>query len=320
MKASLQRLWVSFLNSDGFRRFAKRGSGSFLFKSSAYRSFLMARKYITSYYRSRRYSASFRDVKTYCTFIGHMKSGGSMIGSLLDAHPNVILADEAGPLRYVQAGFKREQIFYILLRASQREFMKGRVTARRLTAYSWLVPGQWQGRFKSLRVIGDSTTGASTQLLARTPGLFEKLCDVMEPVDLKFIHVIRNPYDPISVMMVRGKRSFEDACEHYFRSCEMLSGLHKRLDTSNILPVKYEDFVNHPEKKLAEICAFLGLSAMPEYLAACASILHESPERSRNMVKWKPEWIDQVKTRMAQYDFLAGYSFEEENVNAHILS
>jgi hypothetical protein len=240
-----------------------------------------------------------------------MKSGGSMIGSLLDAHPNVILADEVYALRYLQAGFNREQIFHILLRASQKEFLKGRVTARRLTPYSWLVPGQWQGRFTSLRVIGDSTTGASTQQLTEIPNLLEKLRKVMKSVNLRFVHVIRNPYDPISIMMMRGKRTFENASEHYFASCKMLLELHNQLSASELFPVRYEDFVGKPEKNLAEICKFLGLEATPEYLNACASILHKSPERSRHLVKWEPEWVEHVKSKMAPYDFLAGYSFED---------
>jgi hypothetical protein len=310
MRESFERLWVSFLNSDEFRRFAKRGSGSILFKSKAYRWLSMARHYLTSYYQSRKDAYNFYDVNTYCTFIGHMKSGGSMIGSLLDAHPHAILADEVYALRYIQAGFRREQIFHILLRASQKELLKGRVTARRLTPYSWLVPDQWQGRFTSLRVIGDSTTGSSTQQLSEIPNLLENLRKVMKPVNLRFIHVIRNPYDPISIMMVRGKRTFENASEHYFANCKMLLELHNQLSASELLTVRYEDFVNQPAKNLAEICNFLGLEATPEYLNACAGILHESPERSRRLVEWEPDWVERVKSRMAPYDFLAGYSFE----------
>ncbi len=311
MRQSIERLWVSFLNSEEFRRFAKHGSGSLLFKSNAYRRLAMARHYVTSYYQSRKDSSKFQDVKAYCTFIGHMKSGGSMIGSLLDAHPNAILADEVYALRYIQAKFRREQIFHILLRASQKELLKGRVTARRLTPYSWLVPDQWQGRFTNLRVIGDSATGSSTQQLAQTPNLLEKLRKVMKPVNLRFIHVIRNPYDPISIMMVRGKRTFENASEHYFASCQMLLDLRNQLSASELLSVRYEDFVNQPQKNLAEICIFLGLEPTPGYLKACANILNESPERSRRLVKWETDWVKHVKSRIAQYDFLAGYSFED---------
>jgi hypothetical protein len=310
MRESFERLWVSFLNSDEFRRFAKHGSGAYFFKSNAYRWLSMSRHFLTSYYQSRTSPYQFYDLKTYCTFIGHMKSGGSMIGSLLDAHPHAILADEVYALRYIHAGFSREQVFHILLRASQKELLKGRVTARRLTPYSWLVPDQWQGRFSSLKVIGDSSTGASTQQLAEIPKLLNRLRNVMQPINLRFIHVIRNPYDPISIMMVRGKRTFENASEHYFASCKMLSELHNQLSAYELLPVRYEDFVNQPQKNLAEICIFLGLEPTPDYLKACASILHKSPERSRHLVKWETDWVKRVKNRIAEYDFLAGYSFE----------
>jgi hypothetical protein len=240
-----------------------------------------------------------------------MKSGGSMIGSLLDAHPNAILADEVYALRYIQSGFRRDQIFHILLRASQKELLKGRVTARRLTPYSWLVPNQWQGRFTSLQVMGDSTTGSSTQQLVEIPNLLEKLRKVMRPVNLRFIHVIRNPYDPISIMMVRGKRSFENASEHYFASCKMLLELRSQLSASELFSIRYEDFVHRPERNLADICIFLGLEVTADYLKSCTGILNKSPERSRSLVNWEPDWINQVKSRMSQYDFLAGYSFED---------
>jgi sulfotransferase family protein len=90
----------------------------------------------------------------------------------------------------------------------------------------------------------------------------------------------------------------------------MLLELHNQLSASELLTVRYEDFVNQPAKNLAEICNFLGLEATPEYLNACAGILHESPERSRRLVEWEPDWVERVKSQMASYDFLAGYSFE----------
>lgn len=273
-------------------------------------SLLTAKNYVSSYYLSQTQRARFQDVRAYCMFIGHMKSGGSMIGSLLDAHPNAILADEVDALHYVQAGFSREQIFHVLLRASRKELAKGRVTARRLGAYSWLVPGQWQGRYSTLQVIGESATGISTLRLGQTPGLLSKLQARLGGVNVKFIHVIRNPYDPISLMMVRGKRTFEAAFEHYFRSCEMLVDLRSRLDVSSLLAVRYEDFVCQPEEGLLSICRFLGLQAGADYLSACSGILRQTPDRSRSLVQWEPRWIEQVQERMSTFGFLAGYSFE----------
>lgn len=310
MNESFERLWTSFLNSNGFRQLASRGTGRVIFRSKAYQILNMARRYVTTYYKSRKNPTFFQDVKAFCVFIGHNKSGTSMIGSLLDAHPNVILADEADALQYVPAGFSRDQIYHILLHGSRREVMKGRVTARRLKPYSFLVPGQWQGRYSRLRVIGDSTSGSSTQRFARDPDLVQRLQNVMMGVDVKFIQVIRNPYDPISIMMVRGKRTFENAIGHYFASCETLVEMRKHLDGSNLLAVKYEDFVDHPETNLTKICRFLGIEASDDYLKACVNVLYESPDRSRHIVEWDSRWIEVVKSKIDRFDFLEGYSFE----------
>ena len=310
MEKNLERIWTSFLDSNAFRRFSKRGIGSAIFRSKAYRKIHLQLNNVSSYYQCMRYPSVFKDVKTFCVFIGHNKSGTSMIGSLLDAHPNVILADEVDALEYVSAGFRRDQIFHILLRGSHREFLKGRVTARRLKPYSYLVPSQWQGRYTKLQVIGDSTSGSSTQKFARDPDLLRRLERLMPGVDVKFIQVIRNPFDPISIMMVRGNRSFENAIEYYFSSCETLRDLRKRISGSNLLAVRYEDFINHAGSDLAGICQFLGIEASDDYLKACKSILFQNPEKSRHVVKWEDKWVKMVEEKIEQFDFLQGYSFE----------
>ena len=62
-----------------------------------------------------RYQDVFADVETYCMFIGYSRSGKTMIASLLDAHPNLIIADELDALQYIYAGFSRRQIYYLLI-------------------------------------------------------------------------------------------------------------------------------------------------------------------------------------------------------------
>lgn len=306
----MEDLWVAWLNSDRWRRFAKWGIGAKFFKSQAYRKLDGVRRYATTYYKSMRQPGLFKDVQTFCMFIGHTKSGSSLVGSLLDAHPEIILADEADALRYVADGFGKEQIFHILLKGSHREAMKGRVTARRLDPYSLAVPDQWQGKYQKLRVIGDSKAGPSVRRLSAHPELLPKVQKAMKGVDAKFIQVIRNPFDPMSVMMVRGQRSFENALEHYFNYCDTLLAVRKQLDSSNLIAVRYEEFVQQPQERLSEVCHFLGVGVTADYLAACAAILHESPERSRDMVTWQPEWIEAVERRIEQVDFLAGYCYE----------
>jgi hypothetical protein len=310
MNHTLERMWVNWLDSDRLRQFVKNGSGAGLFRSQTFQRLDTARRFMTTSYKSYRQPGLFQDVKTFCMFIGHVKSGGTLIGSLLDAHPQIVLADEIDALHYVSAGFKRDQIYHLLLKGSQREALKGRVTARRLTPYSLAVPGQWQGRYQKLRVIGDSKAGPSTRKLGQEPELLWHLQQVMAGVDLRFIQVIRNPYDPISAMIMRGGRTFENAVAHYFGYCKTLVAFRNYLPDSSLLAVRYEDFISHPEAYLADLCHFLGVEARDAYLNACASIVQESPEPYRHMVEWSPHWMGVVHDWIGQFDFLAGYSYE----------
>ena len=80
-----------------------------------YDSLRLAKSYVTSYYQSRGEHALYDQVKTYCMFVGHARSGGSITGALLDAHPNIVLADEMDVLNQVAAGFSRDQIYHMLI-------------------------------------------------------------------------------------------------------------------------------------------------------------------------------------------------------------
>jgi hypothetical protein len=234
-----------------------------------------------------------------------------MLGGLLDAHPNIIISDEVDVLKYVSKGFNRLQIFQLLLHTSKREMMKGRVTARRLEPYSFHVPDQWQGKFSKLLVIGDSTAGKSTQKLAQDPELIKDLTVVMDGISVKVVQVIRNPFDPISIMIIRGKRSFENALQHYFEDCDTLTKIRRELGPETLYSIRYEDFVISPESQLKDLCSFLGVEPTRDYLKSCAGIMSKTPDQSRHLVDWEPSWIEQVNTLINRYDFLAGYQYSD---------
>lgn len=297
-------------DSDAFRRF-ERGAGRAIFRSRAYERLDVARRDLLSRSAVRRNPGIFDDVRAFCFFIGHNKSGTSLLGGLLDAHQDVVLADEVDALKYVDAGFQRDQLFHLLLRGSRSEARKGRVTARRLEPYSYAVPGQWQGRTTRPVVIGDGRSGTSTRRLGTDPELLERLSRLMPGVAVRVIQVIRNPFDPISVMMVRGRRSFSNAIDHYFTSCEILDEVRCRVQPESLLPVRYETFIADPKDGLTSICRFLGVEAENGYRDACASIVRPRPDRSREMVPWTQPWIKEVESRIPRFAFLEGYRYED---------
>ena len=85
---------------------------------------LLAWAYLSSYYKGRENRKLFDNVQTYCVFIGYPRSGHSLVGSLLDAHPNVIIAHELDALKFVKAGFDKHQLYQLLLENSRR-FVRG---------------------------------------------------------------------------------------------------------------------------------------------------------------------------------------------------
>jgi hypothetical protein len=301
--------WHALVDSDGFRTFSKRGAGRAVFRSASFRRLDTARRYTLGAYRAWRAPTQFSDVHTFVGFVGHNKSGSSLLGALLDAHPDVVLSDEVDALRYVAAGFPRDHVFTQALRGAATEARKGRVTARRLEPYSYAVPGQWQGRTERPLVVGDSTTGTTTRRLGADPALLERLERSMDPVRLRFLHVVRNPFDPISVMMVRGRRSFADAIDHYFTACDTLVSLSRRIGPDRITSVRYEDVTAAPASTLRRVCDFVGVDVPEGYLDACSSLVRPAPVRDRTRVRWPTARVSAVEARMTDYDFLAGYGY-----------
>ena len=271
----------------------------------------VVKNYIRSYRWARQKADEFHDVKQYCLFVGHARSGGSLLGALVDAHPNAVIADEVDIFPYLEAGFAREQVFHILLERSQHQASQGRSKAGRERPHSFFVPGQWQGRYDSLQVIGNRKAGISTQHLRQNPDSYEQLRRLLgEKIGLKVIFSVRNPFDTVSTMNIRSGRDLINGIDNYFSNCSTIEVLRNSLPSTDFLAVRHEALLLNPAAEIKQICRFLSLPALPDYLEACSSILYQVPARSRSKVNWSPELIETVNTRIGQYEFLQGYSFE----------
>jgi len=272
--------------------------------------FSLARLYLISFYGGLKNRKLFEDVETYCMFIGYPRSGHTLIGSLLDAHPNMIIAHELDALKYLSAGFSRRQIYYLLLNNSQAFTKAG----REWTGYSYRVPNQWQGRFKKLQVIGDKKGGGSALRLHSNPEFLQRLRDTFGKV--KFIHVLRNPYDSINPGSRRRqkpkKRDIRNRIERYFSRYEGVAEIKEKIKSTDIFEFRIESFIDNPKSILKELCHFLGTDASSGYLNDCASIVFKSPRKGRyDTQQWSSELIELVKKNIDQIPFLYGYSYED---------
>lgn len=261
---------------------------------------------------SQKFASSFAEIETYCTFIGYSRSGHSLVAALLDAHPNIVIAHELYALKYIQYGFGRDQLYYLLF---QQTRVRGH-SWRRGSGYTYNVPEQWQGSFKKLYVIGDKHGQFTARTLAENPELLKKLQDVVK-VPVKFIHVVRNPFDNIATMALRkAKRDNEslnvqETVDLYFRVCELVMKVKSMTDSVNTLDIRHEDFIDDPKKQLQRLCFWLGVEPSTSYLNACASIVFETPNKSRHKIEWEPDVKHEIESKMRLFPFLAGYRFDD---------
>jgi hypothetical protein len=252
-------------------------------------------------------------VRTYVLFVGHARSGHSVIGALLDAHRQIVISDELDALRYVRAGFTRAQLLYGSVDKARRQAANlRRKQGRGGTTYSYHVPDGWQGRAEYLRVVGDSQAGWTTRRLAADEGLLPRVRQRMAPSDVRFVHVVRNPYDNIATMMLRGGRTFDSAFGQYAANCEAIGPLAQRIGSEHLHRVRHEALVADPRRTLAELCRFLGVEADDAYLDAASARVYRSPARSRSEVDWGPEEDRRVRDLIGRFDFLSGYAFDDE--------
>ena len=134
-------------------------------------------------------------IESFCLFLGYPGSGHSVIGALLDAHPEVVISNEIHVLRLMQAGIPAERLFRMIAE-NARIFA---FTGRYWSGNRYAVRGQGQGRYRQLKVIGDKKGAGTTSQLNKHRDLLRVLSGRLGK-PLRVIHVYRNPYDNIATI------------------------------------------------------------------------------------------------------------------------
>ncbi len=222
-----------------------------------------------------------------------------------------MIANELGVLDWVRRGLGRSQVLSLILK-SDRDFAR---RSYRFMDYSYHVPNQWQGRFEKIRVVGDKDGARDTGALRQEPDLFRRLADRLR-LRLRVVHVLRNPFDMMATTFNRrAKRgepiSLDEAIRLGADHVASVEGVLERCNPDGVMTIRHEELVTAPRKTVADLCRFLGVEATDGYLSDCASIVFDSPRRTRSSIPWSAAQVDWVNQNIiARFDFLAGYSFE----------
>jgi len=254
----------------------------------------------------RRYRRELAQMRHYALFIGYPRSGHTAVAALLDAHPRMLFANGLDVASYICRGFTAAQVAGLSIWNSLRFTRRG----RRSNGFDYTVPDGWHGRWEALEVIGDKSGDLLSARLTREPGLIVDLLIEFGP-QLRFIHVIRNPFDCISTIASRGKIGLIQATAEFFSLCEANRIARDVVPSQAWQDVYLETLIEHPRPVIARLCRFLGQTAGGPYLDACAKLVFAAPRRSRDRVTWPTDLVARITRRMHSFPWLSDYDFVE---------
>jgi len=254
---------------------------------------------------------SYDGLRAFGLFVGPNRSGSSLVGALLDAHAQALIAHEldafedrgsTGRLGYPD----REALFAAIAENSARAARKGRKGRRRGGNVSYAVPDLHQGGATSLRVIGTKRANRTMVALEHNPRALEQL-EQQVRVPLRLIYLVRNPFDNVASMT-----PVHEPAMRVGRYVELIGMVGTLKDAGwPIKDVFLEDVIAGPRSELAALCEFLDLDPAEDYLASCASIVEDAPNESRHCRDWTDEDVATLTGLIRDVPWLARYAGAE---------
>ena len=279
-------------------------------------------------------------VKTFIFFLGHARSGHSIVGSILDAHPHIILAHEARLFLMINADLSREKPLYTKKSAifnmlwnnsfhSSTIGLRTEETKAFRKGYTLSIDDLHQGTFvPPIQVVGDKSGGKTASLFMTNPLKWEQVLFKLKSVlniPIKAIQVIRNPYDNIATSVLYKSKGIKVATakqsnktyevdtsliEHHidkyfdlYRSIQMLR--HKY--NLNFMAVHGKDLIADPKTTILSMCNFLGVSCSDDYLEACDNKIFKTESKTRYKITWTKGLTATVQDNIMNFDSLKRY-------------
>ena len=278
-------------------------------------------------------------MEKFVFFVGYGRSGHSIVASIMDAHPNVIIAHEyylfnkLANLYYNQHLLLKAGLFDELYHSSHDSALHGwRANRETVKGYNLNLKDTWQGQFERLRVIGDKTAGATAMLFHESPMLFKRILVRLKritKVPHSALHVVRNPYDMVATVALfqassqPGKTKVNASITDKFRNYDYMKLATDIVLTKavavrdmaeecglDLLEVHLEDLIADPRGVIFTLCHFMGVSCDPAYVRTCQEKVFPTTSRSRDLVVWPFAARARIEDAIRRFSFFNRYSFE----------
>jgi len=257
------------------------------------------------------------DLKYLFAFLGQSRSGHSIIGAMINAHPNAVCANEYHLFKKFDENFYRDKEHLFEDTIENAEAWGSNIHAGGYNYDIQKIRGQKTFSPEKLHIIGNKKGAGTSQILRKDLGLIEKITN-FTGLPLKMVRVVRNPFDMITTASLKDGTSLENTIKSRLENFTVNDQIEKFITNNNEIPadimrIKQEDFIKDPRLVLSNICNFLNLPFTEEYLDNCSAMVFSTPQQSRFSLEdeWTPELRDRVSSGIEKYPYLREYTFDE---------
>ena len=277
-------------------------------------------------------------IETFVFFLGHAHSGHSIVGSLMDSHPHMVISNALDIFKMLSKGIiapNRTEIFNAIWKNTVKTIITGARTKNK-KGYNLTLSNLCQGKYvDNIDVMGDKFGGGTVKLLLESPTKWLAVFNVLKllNVTLKVMLVLCNPYDVIaSGLMLDGKimsdlisryayfkrnsviikftpKQIKAHILSYFKYLEAILEAKKTYNL-DIIEIHGKSLIFDPRGTLLKLCSNLGVTCSKNFLDICNSKIYKTQSRTRHLINWTNERLQIVQQNVKKYSSLKGYTFD----------
>jgi hypothetical protein len=220
--------------------------------------------------------------KEVLVFVGSPRTGSTLLGQIINFHPNCYIANESRLVqRVIENNEKIEKVLQNIYKDAQNHFKQSLENDKKYGKTIDRYQPKWQNmqhltndidfEKKEIKYLGDKKAGGVSQVYKNEKEKTLKFFKENEKI--KMIQIIRNPINAAkSLMKSHNVESFEDACESIIEKTYLAEKLIE--ETNNkALQLYYEDLLKEPQKEIKKIIEFLELEVNLNWIEKISTII-----------------------------------------------
>jgi len=244
----------------------------------------------------------FGDTSCLVIFLGNPRSGTTLIRSILDAHPDIVISNEVNILRLLLKGYDWDSVVNnVILNA--RDFRRNPIW----NDYNYIIDYHISDkREANPKIIGDKKAGQTTQTILDNPQIIQELI-AWAPIPVKVIHCYRDPLDVIATKVINNKKDILWNIFKYFEYEQCVLKTVSLIGHENYHAVCHEEFIEQPTRKISALLNFLSITESKDYSEACKKVVSKRPIKSRHKIIYSDKELKSIRTSSLLFDHLKNY-------------